>query len=83
MGVEEIIGVEKPEVSHLQIYERLVKVEEKVDSLDKKTSQVVAAFDAASSAFIVLEWIGKVAKPILWLTGLGTVITAIYDRWTK
>ena len=83
MGVEEIIGVEKPEVSHLQIYERLVKVEEKVDSLDKKTSQVVAAFDAASSAFIVLEWIGKVAKPILWLTGLGAVIATLYERWTK
>lgn len=53
------------EVTHSQIYERLCAVESKVDSLDKNTQAVVAAFNAASGAFVVLEWVAKAVKPIL------------------
>jgi hypothetical protein len=53
------------EVSHIQIYERLLAVESKVDKLDKNTTEVVNAFNAASGAFQVLEWIAKAVKPIL------------------
>ena len=53
------------EVSHTQIYERLLAVESKVDKLDKNTTEVVKAFNAASGAFQVLEWIAKAVKPIL------------------
>lgn len=53
------------EVSHTQIYERLLAVESKVDKLDKNTTEVVNAFNAASGAFQVLEWIAKAVKPIL------------------
>ena len=42
------------EVSHKQIYDRLVAVEKKVDDLDGKTDAVVRAFDAAAGAFLVL-----------------------------
>jgi len=69
------------EVTHKQIYERLVTVESKVDSLDKKTEGIVVAFDAAKGAFLVLEWIGKAAKPILWIAGAGAVLYGIYERW--
>jgi hypothetical protein len=53
------------EVTHSQIYERLCAVEAKVDQLDKNTQEVVKAFNAASGAFQVLEWIAKAVKPII------------------
>jgi len=83
MAQEEWVGTEKQIISHGQIYERLVQVERKIDELDDKTSQVVKAFNAATSAFLVLEWIGKLAKPILWFIALGAAIVAIYERYTK
>ena len=69
------------DVTHREIYDRLIKVEAKVDSLDKKTTEVVTAFDAAKGAFLVLEWIGKVAKPIIWVVGVGAVLIAAYERF--
>ena len=53
------------EVTHSQIYDRLCAVEAKVDTLDKNTQEVVKAFNAASGAFQVLEWIAKAVKPII------------------
>lgn len=55
------------EVSHKEIYERLCKVEAKVDKVAEDTQGMVSAFNAASGAFTVLEWIAKVAKPVLWI----------------
>jgi hypothetical protein len=55
------------EVSHKEIYERLCKVEAKVDKVALDTEGMVSAFNAASGAFTVLEWIAKVAKPVLWI----------------
>ena len=58
------------EVSHKQIYDRLIAVEAKVDEIDNNTKGLVAAFNAAQGAFTVLEFLGKLAKPILWVSGL-------------
>ena len=69
------------EVSHKQIYDRLIAVEQKVDSLDSKTTEVVTAFDAAKGAFLVLDWIGRLAKPIIWTVGAVAALMAIYERW--
>ncbi len=66
------------EISHSQIYERLVKVEEKVDSIDKNTKGLVEAIDAAQGAVKVLGWIASLAKPILWCAAL---ITAVGIAW--
>ncbi len=55
------------EVSHKEIYERLCKVETKVDKVAEDTEGMVKAFNAASGAFTVLEWVAKVAKPVLWI----------------
>jgi hypothetical protein len=66
------------EVSHAQIYERLVTVEEKVDRIDNNTRGLVEAIQAAQGAVKVLNWIASLAKPILWcLAG----ITAIGIAW--
>jgi hypothetical protein len=53
------------EVTHTQIYERLLAVERKVDKLDESTNEVVKAFNAAQGAFIVLEWLARAVKPII------------------
>jgi hypothetical protein len=58
------------EVSHREIYDRLIAVETKVDRIDKNTDGVVKAFEAASGAFLVLEWIAKAAKPIIFIVGI-------------
>jgi hypothetical protein len=70
--------MEQVDVSHREIYDRLIAVEQKVDKIDRATSDVVKAFSAAQGAFTVLEWLGKVAKPILWV---GGVITAVGILW--
>jgi hypothetical protein len=70
--------MEQMDVSHREIYDRLIAVEAKVDKIDKATTDVVAAFGAAQGAFVVLEWFGKIAKPILWV---GASITAIGVIW--
>jgi hypothetical protein len=53
------------DVTHNQIYERLLAVEAKVDKLDESTNEVVKAFNAAQGAFIVLEWLARAVKPII------------------
>jgi hypothetical protein len=65
------------EVSHNEIYERLCKVEAKVDKVATDTEGMVAAFNAASGAFTVLEWIAKVAKPVLWIVATVAAFVTI------
>ena len=62
-------------VTHEHIYERLLAVEAKVDSIEKNTQDVIKAFNAASGAFTVLEWIAKAVKPIIII---GAFFGAIY-----
>jgi hypothetical protein len=71
------------DVTHKEIYDRLICVEEKVDSLDKKTGKVVTAFQAAEGAFVVLEMLGKIAKPIIWVLGVGSAITLLWSEFWK
>lgn len=69
------------EVTHTQIYERLCAVEAKVDQLDKNTQAVVVAFNAASGAFIVLEWLARAVKPILVIGAFcGAIWLAIENK---
>jgi wobble nucleotide-excising tRNase len=69
------------EISHAQIYDRLCAVEAKVDQLDKNTQEVVKAFNAASGAFQVLEWIAKAVKPILVIGAFfGAIWLAIDNK---
>lgn len=69
------------EVSHREIYERLCKVEEKVDKVASDTEGMVLAFNAAQGAFTVLDWIAKVAKPILWIAGgIAAVLTVLHNQ---
>lgn len=75
--------MESKEVSHNEIYERLLEVEEKVDKLSKETGGLVDAFTAAQGAFQVLEWIAKVAKPILWTVGTVAAVVAMLQDYRQ
>ena len=71
------------EVSHKEIYERLLTVEVKVDKMSKDTEGLVTAFHAAEGAFMVLEWLAKVAKPLLWLAAVIAAISALIHNNPK
>jgi len=71
------------EVTHAQIYERLLAVETKVDTIDKNTSGLVEAIDAMQGAVKVLGWIASAAKPILWVAGLIMAAGAVWQTWIK
>lgn len=70
-------------VTHEQIYERLLAVENKVDTIDKNTKSLVDAINALDGAFRVLGWIASVAKPILWVGGLIMAAGAVWQTLTK
>jgi hypothetical protein len=71
------------EVSHEQIYERLIAVEQKVDRIDNNTKGLVEAIDAAQGAVKVLGWIASLAKPMLWIGGLVMAAGAIWQTLIK
>ena len=71
------------QVTHKQIYDRLIEVETKVDSIDKNTKGLVEAFDALQGAFKVLGWIASAAKPILWVGGLIMAAGAVWQTWLR
>ena len=71
------------EVTHKQIYERLLAVESKVDDIDKNTKGLVEAIKALDGAFKVLGWIASAAKPILWVGALIMAAGAVWQTWIK
>ena len=75
------------EVSHKDIYDRLVAVESKVDKIDVHTKEVVDAFQSAKGAFIALDWLsrfaGKILKICAFITAVGVATTVVWERWTK
>jgi len=71
------------EVTHAQIYERLLAVETKVDTIDKNTSGLVEAIKAANGAVKVLNWIASIAQPVLWVGALIMAAGAIWQTWLK
>jgi hypothetical protein len=68
------------EVSHNEIYERLIAVESKVDKVAQDTREVVDAFHAAQGAFTVLDWLAKVAKPLIIVGGFLAAVVAVWSN---
>lgn len=66
------------EISHTEIYERLIIVEQEVLHIKNEMKQMLDAFHAAQGAFTALEWLAKVVKPILYL---GSIFTAVVLWW--
>ena len=68
------------DVSHREIYDRLIAVEGKVDVIAGNTAAVVKAFDSAQGAFAALELLGKLAKPLLWIMGVVVALAAALEH---
>ena len=68
------------DITHREIYDRLVAVELKVDGIADGTKDVVKAFEAAQGAFTVLETLSKLAKPLLWIGGLVAALVTFWDH---
>lgn len=71
--------MEQQDISHKEIYDRLLVVEQAVQSLTSNTTDMVTAFNAAKGAFTALEWIGKVIKPLILI---GTFLAGIAAYWS-
>jgi len=71
------------DVTHKEIYDRLIAVEGKVDSIDANTKGLVEAFNSLQGAFKVLGWIGAAAKPILWIAGAFTAASLFWAQFIK
>ena len=71
------------DVSHEQIYDRLIAVESKVDRIDANTKGLVEAIDAMQGAVKVLGWVASAAKPILWIGGLVVAAGAVWQSLIK
>lgn len=71
------------DITHREIYDRLVAVEAKVDVISTDTIAVVKAFEAAQGAFTALETLGKLAKPLLWIMGVVVAIAAALEHFRE
>jgi hypothetical protein len=71
------------DVTHKEIYDRLIAVEGKVDSIDTNTKGLVDAFNSLQGAFKVIGWIGAAAKPILWVAGAFTAASLFWSQFVK
>lgn len=72
------------DVTHKQIYDRLVAVETKVDKIDHNTAEVVTAFQNAKGAFIALDWLarfsGKILKISAFMAAVGVAIVTLWEK---
>lgn len=64
-------------ITHIDILIRQEETEKviqqltyEVQALKENTKDIISAFNAASGAFKVLEWLAKITKPILFLIGI-------------
>lgn len=72
--------MEPQEISHREIYDRLLIVEASVKKLQEDTAGMVEAFNAAKGAFTVLEWLAKIAKPLIVV---ATFLAAFGAYWSN
>ena len=49
--------------------------------IQQQTADVVAAFEAARGAFQVLEWLARLAKPLMWLGAAIAAGAAVWQNW--
>jgi hypothetical protein len=68
-------------VTRQEVYNRLLALECKVESIDKNTKDIVSAFNAARGAFVFLEFLAKVAKPLLFIGAMAVAIAAAMKGW--
>jgi len=71
--------VEAVETTLLQLKADLKTNTDTTKRIESNTEDLVAAFEALKGAFKVLEFIGKVGRPLLYVSG---AITGLVGLWT-
>lgn len=75
--------MEDQTITHKEIYDRLVLVEAKIDSIDTNTKGIVEAFINAQGAFKVLEWIAKFLTIIAAIAAAYGVLVGAFSFFGK
>jgi hypothetical protein len=65
----------------IALHERITELEVEIAHLSKQVEELVHVLGAAKGAFQVLAFLGKVAKPVLWITGMVTVIATGLSKY--
>lgn len=72
----------------VDLKERVDKLEEDLQentlltrATNAKTIEMYEAFSALAGGFKVIEFIGKLAKPILWVVGLSSLVIISVKSW--
>ncbi|SIT00182.1 hypothetical protein [Achromobacter sp. MFA1 R4] len=52
-----------------------------IEAIRQNTQDIVDTFQALSGGFKVLQGLGRVAKPLAYVVGLGTAIITAYSAW--
>lgn len=72
--------IDRLEQQNQELADTIGNLSKEVEKSFEKLSDVFSAFEAASGAFKVLEFLGKLAKP---LVAIGAAITGILALWGK
>ena len=75
--------MENSPITHEQIYQRLVELETKVDSIDRNTKELIDTFQAFKGAMRVIDMMASLAKPMMYITGFFGVVGVVWTNWKK
>lgn len=73
--MEKISAIEREQCL---INEKLKASTEVIDNVQANTKEMLVVFESWKGAMKVLEWIGKIAKPLIYIVGLGTAVFTAY-----
>lgn len=66
--------------NRIQLYQMQLETQaQTLKDLQSNTAEIVEAFQAAKGAFVVLGWIGKASKPILWIGGVIALLSTFWN----
>ena len=52
-----------------------------IETIRQNTQDIVDTFQALAGGFKVLQGLGRVAKPLAYIVGLGTAVITAYSAW--
>lgn len=54
---------------------------ESIETIRQNTQDIVDTFQALAGGFKVLQGLGRLARPLAYIVGLGTAIITAYSAW--
>ena len=73
--MERISAIEREQCLINQRFETSAKA---IENVQTNTQDMLTVFESWKGAMKVLEWIGKIAKPLIYIVGLGTAVFTAY-----